>query len=68
MRVARNAIGFHSYYWTNTKVLRVCGWMDAIHLVYYSTIFLFINVISRGYQNLLLIDGCIVIELHKGGL
>ena len=38
LKVARVAIGYHSYYWTNTKVLKTREWLDGIHLLYYSII------------------------------
>merc|ERR1719158_1084770 len=38
LKTARTAIGYHAYYWTNTKVLTTCDWLDAVHLLYYSII------------------------------
>ena len=38
LKTARAAIGYHSYYWTNSKVLKTCEWLDGIHLFYYSII------------------------------
>ena len=38
MKTARAAIGYHSYYWTNTKILRYCNWLNGMHLLYYSII------------------------------
>ena len=38
MKTARTAIGYHSYYWSNIKVLKMCGWLNGVHLLYYGII------------------------------
>ena len=38
MKTARTAIGYHSYYWSNSKVLKTCVWFNGVHLLYYGII------------------------------
>ena len=37
-KAARNAIGYHSYWWSNTKILKYCNWLNGTHSIYYSTL------------------------------
>ena len=38
MKTARTAIGYHSYYWSNSKVLKTCSWLNGVHLLYYGIV------------------------------
>ena len=38
MKAAIQAIGYHSYKWSNFKVLKYCKWLNGIHNIYYATL------------------------------
>ena len=38
MKAARQTIGYHSYKWSNFKVLKYCKWLNGIHNIYYATL------------------------------
>ena len=38
MKTACTAVGYHSYYWSNVKILKTCNWLNGTHLLYYSVI------------------------------
>ena len=37
-KAARSAIGYHTYKWSNSKVLKYCNWLNVVHTIYYSTL------------------------------
>ena len=37
-QAARSAIGYHTYKWSNFKLLRYCNWLGGVHMLYYSTL------------------------------
>ena len=37
-KAARNAIGYHSYWWSNDKILKYCNWLNGTHSIYYTTL------------------------------
>ena len=55
-KVARRTLGYHSYRWSNTKILKKCKWLNATHLIIYSILTLFhkvnINIIPKSISNL----------------
>ena len=42
-KVARTTIGYHSYRWSNCKVLSKCNWLNATQLIVYSIL----NVVHK---------------------
>ena len=37
-KAARSAIGYHTYKWSNFKLLKYCKWLGGVHMLYYSTL------------------------------
>ena len=37
-KAARSAIGYHTYKWSNFKLLKYCNWLGGVHMLYYSTL------------------------------
>ena len=37
-KAAGSAIGYHSYKWSNNKILNVCNWLNSTHSIYYATL------------------------------
>ena len=37
-KAARNALGYHTYKWSNFKLLKYCNWLGGVHMLYYSTL------------------------------
>ena len=37
-KAARSAIGYHTYKWSNFKLLNYCKWLNGVHMIYYSTL------------------------------
>ena len=48
-------MGFKSYKWNNTTVLRKCGWLGGTHLIYFSTL-CFIHKINFDMQPISLVE------------
>ena len=38
MKAARQTIGYHTYKWSNFKVLKYCKWLNGVHNIYYATL------------------------------
>ena len=54
-KIARICLGFKSYKWNNTTVLRKCGWLGGTHLIYFSTL-CFIHKINFDMQPISLVE------------
>ena len=38
MKAVRKTIGYHTYKWSNFKVLKYCKWLNGVHNIYYATL------------------------------
>ena len=47
-KLARSSLGYHSYKWSNIKVLEKCKWMNAPHLIIYASLCLIHKVNTEG--------------------
>ena len=47
-KLAWSSLGYHSYRWSNIKVLEKCKWMNAPHLIIYASLCLIHKVNTEG--------------------
>ena len=48
LNAARTVCGYHSYYWSTTKLLNTCGWLSVRQQMVLSTITMAHNIIVTG--------------------